>query len=270
MLTLGHIVYSNCFPVHAGIITRNIPFQFRIVEGIPTELNRMLFDGRVDVSPSSSIEYALNAGRYLIMPDLSITSRKRAMSIILESRLPIPELDKKTVALTSASATSVVLLRLLLELKHGVHPDFIFFKQGAEDPSGGADAALTIGDLALKRSAASAYPHVYDLGSLWSEFTGLPFVFALWQVNYKKSVEKDLRSLYDILIRSREYGLAHLRELSEEHEGRFGIGAGLLYDYWKSLSYSLGEDEKKGLQTFYGYAAELGVIKTVPELRFLD
>ncbi len=269
MLRLGHIVYSNCLPVHAGIIMRRIQFPFSIVEGIPTELNRMLLEGKVDVSPSSSIEYALNAGRYLIMPELSITSRKRAMSIILESRLPIRELDRKTVALTTASATSVVLLRLLLELQYGIHSDFIFFKQGVEDPSGRSDAVLTIGDLALKRSSGSAYPHVYDLGSLWSEFTGLPFVFALWQVNYKKSIEKDLHALYDMLIRSREYGLSHLRELSEEHAERFGMEASLLYDYWNSLSYSLGEEEKKGLLTFYGYAAEIGAIETMPELKFL-
>jgi chorismate dehydratase len=60
MLKLGHIVYSNCFPPHAGIVTQRVAFPFQLVAGIPTELNRMLFDGRVDVSPSSSIEYAMN------------------------------------------------------------------------------------------------------------------------------------------------------------------------------------------------------------------
>ena len=88
MLKLGHIIYSNCFPVHAGIITGQIPFPFTLVEGIPTELNRFLYEGKLDVSPSSSIEYAMNPDRYRLMPGLSITSMGKAMSIVLESRVP--------------------------------------------------------------------------------------------------------------------------------------------------------------------------------------
>ncbi len=270
MLKLGHIVYSNCFPVHAGIVTQKIPFPFKIVEGIPTELNRLLFDGSVDVSPSSSIEYAMNPGRYLLLPNLSITSKNRAMSIILESCVPLSELDKKTVALTTASATSVVLLRILLELHHDVSPNYLLYEQGAEDPSNRADAVLTIGDLALKRAAATGFPHVYDLGSLWHELTGLPFVFALWQVNHKKNMDKELEALYNILSRSKAYGLAHLRELADAHAGKFGVPAQSLFDYWTSFSYDFGDAEQKGLLTYYGYAAELGAINAAPYLRFWE
>ena len=270
MLKLGHIIYSNCFPVHAGIITGQIPFPFTLVEGIPTELNRFLYEGKLDVSPSSSIEYAMNPDRYRLMPGLSITSRGKAMSIVLESRVPIQELDGGTVALTTASATSVVLLRILLELQHAAKPDFIMYEQGVEDPFPRADAALTIGDLALRKASHSGQPHVYDLGELWHEFTGLPFVFALWQVNYKKNIDKDLQKIYDILMQSKAYGLSHLRELAEAHAERFGLPAELLYKYWSSFSYDLGDDEKRGLLTYYGYAAELGAIEKVPELRFLE
>ena len=97
-----------------------VPFPFKLVEGIPTELNRLLYEGKVDVSPSSSIEYAMNPGRYLLLPNLSITSKNKVMSILLESKVPIEELNKKVVALTTASATSVVLLRILLEVRHDV------------------------------------------------------------------------------------------------------------------------------------------------------
>lgn len=269
MLKLGHIVYSNCFPVHAGIITGAVPFPFALVEGVPTELNRKLADGAVDVSPSSSIEYAVNRGTYLILPELSITSRTRVMSIALESRVPIDELDRKVVALTTSSATSVVLLRILLEIRYGVTPDFTVFDQESEDPSGAADAMLTIGDRALKRSQRSTYPHVYDLGLLWHEFTGLPFVFALWQVNYKKNIDKELSVLYHSLMESKRYGLGRLPELAAGHAGRFGLPEGLLLDYWRTFSYDLGDDEQRGLLAFYGYAADLGVIDRIPDLRFL-
>jgi chorismate dehydratase len=269
MLKLGHITYSNCIPVHAGILTHKAPFPFLLVEGIPTELNAYLLGGTVDVSPSSSIEYALNADRYLIMPGLSITSRTRAMSIVLESRFSIQDLNRKTVALTKASATSNVLLRVLLELRYGVGADYLLYAQGAEDPYAGADAVLTIGDLALKRSAAPRFPHVYDLGDLWHRFTGLPFVFALWQVNYKKNIDNDLMVLYDVLTESKKYGLSHLRELADAHAAGFGLSPEALYEYWNSLCYDLGEEEHKGLLTYYGFAAELGLIDSVPELRFV-
>jgi chorismate dehydratase len=156
MLKLGHIIYSNCFPPHSAIVTGQVVFQFKLVEGIPTQLNRMLYEGKVDVSPSSSIEYAMNPGRYIILPGLSITSKKRVMSILLESRVPIEELDKKVVALTTASATSVVLLRILLELHNEVDPGYILYEQGVDNPADRADAMLTIGDAPSSRTASAA------------------------------------------------------------------------------------------------------------------
>lgn len=268
MLKLGHIVYSNCFPPHAGIIREQVPFPFKLVEGIPTELNRLLYEGKVDVSPSSSIEYAMNPGRYLLLPTFSITSKKRVMSILLESKVPIEELNNKVVAMTTASATSVVLLRILLEVRYDLNPGYTQYDQGVDNPSGYCDAMLTIGDLALTKKAQPEFPFRYDLGELWHAFTGIPFVFALWHVNYKKNVERDLNMLYDTLILSKAYGVSHLRDLAQSETGRFDVSAELLYSYWNSFSYDLGREEQKGLRAFYGYAAEIGVIETVPELRF--
>jgi len=270
MLSLGHIIFSNCFPPHAGIVTGKTAFPFRLVEGIPSELNRLLHDGLIDVSPSSSIEFARNRDRYMILPGLSITSRKRVQSIILQSRVPITELGNKTVALTTASATSVVLLKVLLALRYNVHPNFIHFAQGMEDPFGHVDAALFIGDLAMKLKGSEGHPYLYDLGALWHEFTGLPFVFAFWQVNYNKAIDNDLCTLYTILMESKSYGLSHISELAMAHTQRFGIPAEVLVDYWTSFSYDFGAEEQKGLLAFYRYAAEIGVIEGGAELRFWE
>ena len=267
MIKLGHITYSNCFPPHAGIVTGATPLTFPLIEGIPSELNKLLSLGEIDVSPSSSIEYARNADRYLVLPGLSITSRSEVRSIILQSRVPLEELEGKKVALTTASATSVVLLRILLELRYKVHPSYTTFRQGTDDPFGSVDAMLFIGDLALKTRPNAAYPHLFDLGACWYRFTKLPFVFALWQVNYKKSIDKDLSKLYDVLVRSKEYGLSDIPGLAKAHADRFGLPAQLLSDYWSSFSYDLTEYEKKGLQAFYGYAAEIGAIDSVSDLR---
>ena len=267
MLKLGHIIYSNCFPPHSGIITGRVAFPFKLVEGIPTQLNRMLYEGNVDVSPSSSIEYAMNPGRYLIFPGLSITSKNRVMSILLESRVPVNELDKKVVALTTASATSVVLLRILLELQNEADPGYILYEQGVDDPSDRADAMLTIGDLAITKPETPGFTYRYDLGDLWHQFTGLPFVFALWQVNYKKSLERDYAALYDILKTSKSFGLSHLLELAHTYSERFRIPEDVLLTYWNLFSYDFGEDERKGLLAYYGYAAEIGAVGPVSDLR---
>lgn len=267
MLTLGNIIYSNCFPVHAGIITGAVPFPFKLRDGIPSELNRLLYEGKIDVSPSSSIEFAMNPGRYAVFPGLSITARAMVQSIILLSRVPLADLDDRNVALTTASATSVVLLRVLLELREGISPNYFLYEQGVEEPGSNADAFLTIGDLALQREASEEFPHRYDLGELWNDFTGLPFVFALWQVNYRKNAERDLEALFQALNASKRLGLANLRDLAVAHAGRFGLTSAMLQDYWSAFSYDLGEGEQKGLLTFYGYAAELGAIEKVPDLR---
>jgi len=143
----------------------------------------------------------------------------------------------------------------------------MLYEQGVEDPYDRADAVLTIGDLALKRSVSPRFPHTYDLGELWYQQTGLPFVFALWQVNYRKSIEQDLARLADILTESKQYGMSSLRELADGHAAGFGISADMLLQYWNCFSYDFGPEEQKGLLTYYGYAAELGAIDAVPELR---
>lgn len=270
MLKLGNIVYSNCFPVHAGILTGAVPFPFTIVEGAPTELNRLLYEGKVDVSPSSSIEYAMNPGRYRVLPGFSITSRTKAMSICLQSRVPAAELHDKHIALTTASATSVVLLRILLELREGVSPNYFLYDQDAEDPAETADAILTIGDRALQRMPNDDFPHLYDLGALWNAFTGLPFVFALWQINFRKNIQRDLGVLCRALVDSKQYGLRDLPVLASSSAERFGLSSELLLAYWNSFSYDLEEAEQNGLMTYYGYAAEIGAINAVPELRFWE
>ncbi len=270
MLRLGHIVYSNCFPPHAGIITGKVPFPFKLVEGIPTSLNRLLFEGAVDVSPSSSIEYAMHPGRYVILPDLSISAANRVRSIILQSRMPIDDLNQRRVALTTASATSVLLLRILLERHRNIHPRYVVFEQGKDDPFAGADAALFIGDAALRLSVTPEKPYLYDLGALWHEFTGLPSVFALWQVNYREGMDAELAALYDILMLSRDYGVRNLRELARDRAKQFGVPADLLADYWNVIRYQFGDEEKKGLLAYYRDAAEIGAIQPVTELRIWE
>ncbi|MER3409228.1 MAG: futalosine synthase, partial [Thermoleophilia bacterium] len=157
---LGRIAYVNMAPVFF-----RLEAEVEEVVGVPTELNRLLLAGEIDVAPISSIEYARHADRLRLLPRLCVGSEGAVDSIQLVSRLPLERV--RTVAVTPESATSVVLVRVLL-------PEAEHVPLGEE-----ADAILLIGDAALRSAFQDPTPH-YDLGRLWQERTGLPMVFAVW------------------------------------------------------------------------------------------
>jgi chorismate dehydratase len=264
---LGHITYSNCFPVHARLLDRPEPRDPRLVEGIPSHLNALLEAGEIDASPSSSIEFARHADRYRVLPDLVIGSRGAVRSILFLSRRPPGALDGATVALPSASATSVVLLKILLRLRWGVAPRFVSFDQAVDDPfSSGATAALFIGDVALRPGLFPDVEHRFDLGSEWTDHTGLPFAFAVWQA--AGCSQRQLKELHSRLLISRAYGVEHRRDLAIRHHHRFGLPAPMLADYWAGLSFDLDDAMLRGLETFYLQAVEIGELGQAPDMRW--
>ena len=160
MIRLGRISYVNMAPVFYRLDAEVVE-----VQGVPTDLNRRLVAGEIDLAPISSIEYARNAATLRILPRLCVSSEGAVDSIQLVSRVPLERV--RTVAVTPESATSVVLTKVLL-------PDADHVPLGEE-----ADAKLLIGDAALKSAFEDPTPH-FDLGRLWLERTGLPMVFAVW------------------------------------------------------------------------------------------
>jgi chorismate dehydratase len=266
-LRLGHIVYSNCFPVHARLLDQGAPGWIEIIEGVPGRLNGLLERGDVDVAPCSSIEFARNADRYRVLPDLVIGSRGPVRSIVFATTRPPEQLDDALVAVPTASATSVVLLKVLLRLRWGVRPRFHWFDQATEDPfAGGADAALFIGDVALRPDLYPQVPLRFDLGAEWWEHTGLPFAFAVWQAG--SGSDAALVRLHEELLQSRAYGLANRADLAARWADRFGFDADFLDRYWAGLSYELDDSMLQGLTTFYRLAAEIGEIEAEPRLHF--
>lgn len=267
-LRLGHIVYSNCFPVHARLLDQGAPAWIDVIEGVPGRLNGLLEAGEIDVAPCSSIEFARNADRYRVLPDLVIGSRGPVRSIVFATTRPPEQLDGALVAMPTASATSVVLLKVLLRLRWGVRPRFRWFDQAAEDPfAAGADAALFIGDVALRPDLYPWVPIRFDLGAEWWDHTGLPFAFAVWQAG--GGSDDALRRLHAALLDSRAYGLANRAELAARWADRFGFDAAFLDRYWAGLSYELDDAMLQGLTTFYRLAAEIGEIPQAPRLRFV-
>jgi chorismate dehydratase len=266
-LRLGHISYSNCFPVHARLIADPRPGDPRLVEGIPSELNRALESGGIDVAPCSSIEFARHPDRYRIIPDLVIGSRGPVRSIrFLVDRHP-GELDGAVVAIPTASATSVLLLKILLRNRWGVRPRYRWFDQASEDPfAAGAAGALVIGDVALRDRRFPELPLRLDLGEEWYDETGLPFAFAMWQAAAGSHTE--LRGLHRLLLDSRAFGKAERESLATRFADRFGMPADTLANYWAALAFDLDGEMLEALTLFYQLSAEIGELERVPELRW--
>ncbi|HEX6924177.1 MAG TPA: menaquinone biosynthesis protein [Longimicrobiaceae bacterium] len=264
-LRLGDIIYSNCFPVHARLIDRPREGDPKLVPGPPSLLNRLLSEREIDVAPSSSIEYARNADRYRILPDLVIGSKGPVRSILFLSRYNPSRLDGRVVALPTASATSVVLLKILLHLRWGTAPTFTWFDQSSENPFvTGADAALFIGDVALRPGLHERILYRYDLGEVWYTATGLPFAFAVWQAS--GGTPEQLACLQEMLVASREYFEENHARLARDYSEHFGLPRRLLDEYWRGLIYRLDEPMQEGLRSFYRLAVQIGELEVAPDL----
>jgi chorismate dehydratase len=269
MIRLGHIDYSNCVPVHSQLLGRERPEGLRLVMGVPSELNEAMLAGLVDVAPCSSIEYARHSDRYLLLPDLAIGSDGPVGSIILETALPPESLGGEMVWLPTASASSVVLLRILLELRWGVTPEYAWFHQtDAGDPIGiRAAAVLRIGDVALRR-VVPPDRQVIDLGAAWTEWTGLPFAYALWQARRDCDAD-ELRRVYRVLIESRAWYEENAATTAERHAARFNVEPEALLTYWRSLRFDLDARMQEGLLRYYELAVQIGEAPSVPALEWL-
>lgn len=256
MIRIGRIPYINCFPVYQGIDRGVIQLEGQLVSGVPTELNRLMSSGALDVSVVSAIEYAAQPERYFLLPDLAISCDGPVRSVLLLSRTPADELDGMTVIVSRSSMTSVALLQLLFRNVWGCSP---VFQPGDAEMSDIGDfdkvdhhARLVIGDAALLISAAPhpAYQFVYDLGTEWKNWTGLPFVFAVWVAQRTVEREKAL-SAHAALRASREWGLANLEQLAVAAERVSGVPAAFCHEYLNGLDYSLSRTHLGGLTEFF-------------------
>lgn len=271
MLRIGRIEYANCTPIFRALQQNEPCDDYMFVGGVPAQLNALLAEGRIDVCPSSSIEYALHPDQYLILPQLSISCAGAVGSVLLFSRVPLEYLDCRNILLSSESATSVNLLKILLEKRYGYSCTYSVHTSSVDDALREAPAILLIGDSALRASLLKTDYLVYDLGQMWHEWTGLPFVFALWLCR-RQVVDDCYSSVADLAIRlveSKKYAGENLQSIADEAPEALWMGADKLVDYWRdNISYDLNDRHLEGLTLFYQYCAELELLTTKPTLHF--
>jgi chorismate dehydratase len=271
MLRIGQIEYANCTPLF-HVLREQFPGSgYEYVTGVPAQLNRMLLAGEIDVCPSSSIEFAYHPDRYSILPQLSISSIGAVASVLLFSKVPVEELDGLKIRLSSESATSVNLLKILLVQRFNCFCTYEVAPPVAAAADDDSSALLLIGDSALRASLDNTDSFVYDLGELWYSWTGLPFVFALWFCRNEIVESLELTTLARQLIQAKERVPEQLEQIAAGAKEAVWLGRDRLLEYWRdNISYQFDERAQAGLMLYFVKCFEAGLIASVPVLRFAN
>ncbi|MBI5663683.1 MAG: menaquinone biosynthesis protein [Nitrospirae bacterium] len=284
-LKIGRIPYANLFPIFHYLDTHCDNSEYTFIKGVPSKLNKMLRAGELDISPSSSIEFLKNKNRYRILPWHSISSTGQIKSILLFSGVPLNELGGKTIAVSSASDTSVAMLKIILSEFCSLECKFRKTDlRSVRNILSSASAVLHIGDTAMmeagkigasqvgtdshretgthdpKHTTHNSELYIYDLGELWYKYTGLPFVYALWVVRKKALAEKTdlIKKLSYDLINAKKYADRKLSLIAEEAPQRTWTSKKELVDYWNIISYDFTDRHLEGLRLFEKYALNKG------------
>ena len=271
-VNIGRISFANCTPIFTAFEEAPPRVAYHLVPGVPSALNRMLATGVIELCPSSSVEYVREAGRYSILPGLSISAIGPVRSVLLFSTLPLEELNGATIGLTGESDTSVILLKLLLSRCYGFTNRYERSFAPVAEAIHRYPALLLIGDTAMKTAQSDAFPRIYDLGELWHRFTGLPFVFAFWFVR-RDAVQgrrEQITLLHQALLRAKERAYETYGVIARSCPESRWYGEERLMEYWNSISYDLTPLHCQGAELFFRLAAELGLLPAAPPLDFFS
>jgi chorismate dehydratase len=258
---LGAVSYLNTRPLVYGLEHRpDVLLRF----DVPARCADLLEGGLIDLGLIPAFEYARHED-YLIVPSLAIASRVAVESVALFTRRDLA--DVRSIALDTSSRTSASLVRLLCAAHYRIRPTF---RQAAPDLAAMlavADAALLIGDPALFSEPAALGVTKIDLGSVWWEMTGLPFVWAFWAGRAGAAPPAVCR----LLVETRDRGVTAVDEIGRREAPGNEARARRVARYLReSIAYDLDGPFLEGLRTFYELLAEHRLIDRPPMLRLFD
>lgn len=220
--------------------------DFRIPSGCADDLAA----GAADIGIIPSFE--LTRQDLEVIPGAGIACRGPVRSILLISSRPAPEI--RTLAADSSSRTSVELVRIVLERRYGAAPVSISHPPDLDAMLRIADAAVIIGDPALRIDPARLPYYVYDLGGEWVEMTGLPMVFAVWAARPGVVTPEVAEAFRE----SCRYGRARIPEIVASEAPRRGFPHEFVEEYLtRRIVNELGPREYQGMDLFLSYARQL-------------
>lgn len=241
---VGCVPYLNARPLLEGL-----PFSVRKLA--PAQLHGVFKSGELDVALLSSID-VISKDQADVVDGISISSKGDVHSVVLAYRGALNELTKVT--LDPASHTSNALLRIVLGEFYGIYPEYV---QSTVSESLSMPM-LMIGDRAISFRKKTTDPSVryLDLGGEWYRKTGLPFVFALWELN-KEFTKKKLLS--ELIRKAKREGISAIPKIAA-HEEESAFAESYLRHH---IRYDFGDEEKRGLQAFGEYLLQLKISNNI-------
>jgi chorismate dehydratase len=278
-IRISVVRYLNSVPLAWGILDGPNKDDFDPVLSTPAECADQLASGAVDIGLIPSIEYQRIKGSRIV-PGPAIVSPRRALSVFLLSLVPLFRV--RTVGFDPGSRTSEVLARVIFAEYYRTHPRFRAAVPEPVEMLRENDAALLIGDVALRYRAANRLPNAaaqsgylrdgpepvgsFDLAERWNNLTGLPFVFAFWAARSGFGHPEVHRKL----LESRAWGLAHLDTIAARYAESLGLEEAFLKGYLQTnLDYHMDADGIEALGVFYELARDHRLLKSVREMEFL-
>jgi predicted solute-binding protein len=277
-LRISVVQYLNTAPLVRGFTHGPLRNKYELSFTVPAQCAEALRTGAVDVAIIPAIEYQ-RIQNLVILPDLSIASKERVRSLLIVSRSPIRE--ARRIALDSSSRTTQVLTKILCDARWLISPEFSETSPDLAAMLATNDAALIIGDPALRLAIAAEQQvtpgadgewicsgaqvglpqipkvHIYDAVHEWWQLTERPAVLALWAARATIATPE----LAGDFSASLAFGLAHLPEICAEAARELQLSATELLLYLRTnIDYSLDAENLKGLIEYYSRAASLNLI----------
>ncbi|MCQ4085799.1 menaquinone biosynthetic enzyme MqnA/MqnD family protein [Saccharibacillus sp. JS10] len=268
-MRLGRILYTNVWPVYHGFDPSSLSFPSTTQTEVPAVLNRLLLEGKLDMSPVSSFAYATASNDFLLLPDLSVSADGPVQSILCFSRKPFAEAVHGRIALTNTSATSVNLLKIIAEKAYGAKPEYMTCEPNVEDMLDQADVALLIGDHAIRADWTNTEYIVTDLGAEWKNWTGKSMTFAVWTVSVEaaKRYSDEIGELAAAFAASKRQSMEDMTPVAIQAQQQVGGELSYWQGYFANLNYDLTPERLEGLNLYFQYVWEMGLLPQQAEIR---
>jgi chorismate dehydratase len=277
-LRISIVQYLNTAPLVRGFTHGPLRGKYQLSFTVPSQCAEALRSGQVDIAIIPAIELQRIEG-LVVLPNLSIASKKSVRSLVLVSKKPIHQVGR--IALDRSSRSTQTLLRILCAKRWRITPEFFEAAPDLRAMLSEADAALLIGDPALRLaldSEASAIPDVhgavtapaelaglssqpsvfiYDMVERWRALTSLPAVLAIWAARPAVVSPEVIRDFQDSLA----FGMQHIPEISADASRELHLPAEKIRSYLtENIDYTLDQENLNGLQRYFDLAAELRLI----------
>ncbi|CAM5685565.1 menaquinone biosynthesis protein [Streptomyces hirsutus] len=242
-------------PLYWGLARTGTLLDFELSKDTPEKLSEKLVQGDLDIGPITLVEFLKHADQLVAFPDIAVGCDGPVMSCVIVSQVPLDRLDGARVALGSTSRTSVRLAQLLLAERYGVQPDYYTCPPDLSLMMQDADAAVLIGDAALRATMIDGPRFgldVHDLGALWKQWTGLPFVFAVWAArrDYLEREPVITRKVHEAFLASRDLSLEEVGKVAEQASRWEAFDEETLAQYFTTLDFSFGPPQLAAVEAF--------------------